>query len=174
MPAPTPRPRTAPANSRPTSPSSVAAQSKPSSRAPLPPRAPRRGSFGRGNGRPAQGDKAEHEILFQTYFKSVGPRTYAAQVKRATNQNQYLVLTEGKRDDATGEVRKTKLFLFGEDFVEFFKMLQATAQFIRANPVPEEVKKKRERYWAKQGREASAPPKSNPNPTPAPQHPARP
>ena len=27
----------------------------------------------------------EHEILFQKFFKSVGPRTYAAQVKRAKN-----------------------------------------------------------------------------------------
>ena len=120
------------------------------------------------------GEKAEHEIIFQQYFKSVGPRTYAAQVKRATNGNHYLVLTEGKRDDATGEVRKTRLFLFGEDFVEFFKMLQATAQFIRANPVPDEVKRKRDRYWAKQGREPSAPAKSNPNPTPVAQHPVRP
>ena len=120
------------------------------------------------------GAKAEHEIIFQQYFKSVGPRTYAAQVKRANNGNHYLVLTEGKRDDATGEVRKTRLFLFGEDFVEFFKMLQATAVFIRANPVPDEVKKKRDRYWAKQGREASAPQKSNPAPTPPPQHPAQP
>jgi hypothetical protein len=128
-----------------------------------------------GPGAPA-GEKAEHEIIFQQYFKSVGPRTYAAQVKRANNGNHYLVLTEGKRDDATGEVRKTKLFLFGEDFVEFFKMLQATAQFIRANPVPDEVKKKRERYWAKQGREAIAPQKqkSNPDPAPVPQQSPRP
>jgi hypothetical protein len=97
----------------------------------------------------AKADKAEHEILFQKYFKSVGPRTYAAQVKRATNGNHYLVLTEGKRDDATGEIRKTRLFIFGEDFLEFFRMLHETAQFIKANPVPDEVKKKRQRFWAK-------------------------
>ena len=120
----------------------------------------------RGPGAPA-GEKAEHEILFQQYFKSVGPRTYAAQVKRATNGNHYLVLTEGKRDESTGEVRKTKLFVYSEDFVEFFKMLQATAQFIRANPVPDEVKKKRDRYWAKQGRETSAAQKPIPAATPA-------
>jgi len=94
--------------------------------------------------------KAEHEILFQQYFKSVNPqRTYAAQLKRANNGNHFLVLTEGKRDESTGEVRKTRLFLYGEDFIEFFKLLQATAQFIRANPVPDEVKKKRGRFWAK-------------------------
>jgi hypothetical protein len=95
------------------------------------------------------GGKAEHEILFQKYFKSVGPRTYAAQVKRANNGNHYLVLTEGKRDESTGEVRKTKLFVFGEDFIEFFKMVQAAALFIRANPVPDEVKKKRDKFWAR-------------------------
>jgi hypothetical protein len=93
--------------------------------------------------------KPEADILFQTYFKSVGPRTYAAQVKRAGNGNHFLVLTEGKRDEKTEEVRKTRLYLFSEDFVAFFKMLQETSLFIRANPVPEEVKKKRERFWAR-------------------------
>ena len=122
------------------------------------PAGPRRGpgragparSAGRGSMPSAgNGARAEHEIIFQTYFKSVGPRTYASQVKRANNGNHYVVLTEGKRDDATGEVRKTRLFVFGEDFVEFFKMLQATAHFIKANPVPDEVRRKRDRFWAK-------------------------
>src|SRR3989442_15869148 len=90
----------------------------------------------------------DHEILFQQFFKSVGPRTYAAQVKRAGNGNHYLVLTEGKRDEKTDEVRKTRLFVFSEDFGEFFRLLQATAQFIKANPVPDGVKKKRDQFWA--------------------------
>jgi len=96
------------------------------------------------------GAKPEAEILFQKYFKSVGPRTYAAQLKQAGNGNHFLVFTEGKRDDKTGEVRKTRLFVFSEDFGQFFRMLHETAQFIRENPVPAEVKGKRERYWAKQ------------------------
>ena len=103
------------------------------------------------------GAKAEHEILFQQYFKSVGPRTYAAQVKRATNGNHYLILTEGNRDGKTGELRKTRLFLFSEDFVEFFKMVKSTAEFIKANPVPPEVRRKRDRFWAKQAAEAKVP-----------------
>ena len=108
----------------------------------------RRPGRGRPPGKPT--GEADHEILFQQYFKSVNPqRTYAAQLKRANNGNHFLVLTEGKRDESTGEVRKTRLFLYGEDFIEFFKLLQATAQFIRANPVPDEVKKKRGRFWAK-------------------------
>jgi hypothetical protein len=97
----------------------------------------------------ARGDRAEPEILFQKFFKSTGPRTYAAQVKRAGNGNHFLVLTEGKRDEKTGEVRKTKLFVFSEDFPAMFHMLSETAQFIKANPVPPEVRKKRERFWAK-------------------------
>lgn len=115
-----------------------------------------------------KGDKAEHEILFQTYFKSVGPRTYAAQIKRAANDNQYLVLTEGKRDDASGEVRKTRLFVFSEDFPAFFRMLHETAVYMRANPVPEEVKQKRQRYWARKGAapRAGAAPTSPPRPQP--------
>lgn len=93
--------------------------------------------------------KPEAKILFQKFFKSVGPRTYAAQIKEAGNGNHFLVLTEGKRDDATGELRKTKLFIFSEDFPQFFRMLQETAQFIKANPVPDEVKEKRKRFWAR-------------------------
>jgi hypothetical protein len=92
---------------------------------------------------------AEAEILFQKFFKSVGPRTYAAQVKRAKNDNHFLVLTEGKRDDKTDEVRKTRLFVFSEDFPEFFRMLHETAQFIKANPVPDEVRERRAKFWAK-------------------------
>jgi|SRR5687768_10921396 len=123
-----------------------------------------------GGGRPKSGftgkpaEKADHEILFQQYFKSVNPqRTYAAQLKRANNGNHFLVLTEGKRDESTGEVRKTRLFIYSEDFVELFKLLQATAQFIRANPVPDEVKKKRNRHWARKVDEPAAALKGDPN-----------
>lgn len=95
-------------------------------------------------------NKREDPILFQQYFKSVGPRTYAAQLKEAGNGNQYLVLTEGKRDDTSGEVRKIRLFVFSEDFPAFFHLLHETAAYIRSHPVPEEVKKKRAAYWKKQ------------------------
>src|SRR4051794_23516192 len=74
--------------------------------------------------------KPDAQILFQKFFKSVGPRTYAAQVKKAGNGNHFLVLTEGKRDEKTQEVRKTKLFVFSEDFAEFFHLLHDAAQFI--------------------------------------------
>src|SRR5688572_10098662 len=76
----------------------------------------------------------EHEILFQKFFRSVGPRTYAAQVKRATNGNHYLVLTEGKRDEKTGDVRKCRVFVYSEDFVELFRLIKAAAEFIKDNP----------------------------------------
>jgi hypothetical protein len=105
---------------------------------------------------------AEHEILFQQFFKSVGPRTYVAQVKRANNGNHYVVLTEGKRDGKTQDVRKVRLFVFSEDFDEFFKLMNATAAFVRAHPVPKEVKAKRERFWAKQAAEAPRGPASGP------------
>jgi len=117
----------------------------------------------RSSSRPAGGkpEKVDHEILFQTYFKSVGPRTYAAQVKKATNDNHYLVLTEGKRDEKTGEVRKTRVFVYSEDFVAFFRMVQETAKFIRAHPVPEEVKQQQIKFWARkaaEGRKAGTAP----------------
>jgi len=97
-------------------------------------------------------EKTEDKILFQSYFKSVGPRTYAAQLKQAPNGNHYLVITEGKRDKETGEVRKIRLYTYSEDFGAFFKMLQETAQFMRANPVPKEIKAKREKFWANQSK----------------------
>lgn len=115
---------------------------------------PRPGSTN-GNAPAAKRHDADHEILFQTYFKSVNPRrTYAAQVKRAANQNQYLVLTEGKRDDKTDELRLARLFLYSEDFAEFFRLMKAVAEFIKAHPVPDEVKQRREKFWAKGGPDA--------------------
>jgi hypothetical protein len=111
---------------------------------------------GPGNARNAQpAERVEHDILFQTYFKSVGPRTYAAQVKRATNGNHYLVLTEGRRDKESGEVRKLRVNVFSEDFDAFFDLLRQTAAFIKANPLPPEVVEQRKRFW-KNAAKASA------------------
>ena len=98
--------------------------------------------------------KAEPKILFQKYFKSVGPRTYAAQLKEAANGNHFLVLTEGKRDEATGELRKSRLFVFGEDFTQFFRLLHETAIFLRANPLSEEVRERRAKFWARKNKES--------------------
>jgi hypothetical protein len=110
----------------------------------------------RPSGKPAgrSESKPEAKILFQKFFHSVGPRTYAGQVKELANGNHLLVLTEGKRDADTGEVRKTRLLIFGEDFTAFFKLLAETAAFIRANPLSEEIKEKRRRFWAKKDRDA--------------------
>jgi hypothetical protein len=101
------------------------------------------------------GKDGEPKILFQKYFKSVGPRTYAAQVKECANGNHFLVLTEGKRDPETGEVRKTRVFVYSEDFATYFRMLHETAQFIKSHPVPEAIKMKRMRYWARKEAEAA-------------------
>jgi hypothetical protein len=124
---------------------------------------------GSGAGSGAGTGDGEPKILFQTFFKSVGPRTYAAQIKEAKNGNYFIVLTEGKRDRETDEVKKIRLFVYSEDFKEFFKLLGDTAQFLREHPVPDEVRAKRQRYWARQsdaqksaapsnGREVKPPP----------------
>ena len=116
---------------------------------------PRNGAPANGRQIPAASGSAkaakdgEPKILFQKYFKSVGPRTYAAQLKEAGNGNHFLVLTEGKRDPETNEVKKLKLFVYSEDFPAYFRMLHETAQFIKAHPVPQEIKMRRMRYWAK-------------------------
>ncbi|MBC8105827.1 MAG: DUF3276 family protein [Anaerolineae bacterium] len=119
--------------------------------APPPPLRARGSSAANNNNAAAGAD--EQKILFQKFFKSVGPRTYAAQIKQARNGNYFLVLTEGKRDPETDEVRKTKILIFSEDFKEFFHLLTDTVAFLREHPVPEEVKQKRERFWAKRNGE---------------------
>jgi hypothetical protein len=105
---------------------------------------------------PPTNGKPEPKILFQKFFHSVGFRTYASQVKELPNGNHVLVLTEGKRDRDTGEVRKTRLFIYGEDFTAFFRLLHETATFIPANPLSEEIRQKRSKFWAKKNRENSA------------------
>src|SRR4051812_11312281 len=120
---------------------------RPPARAGSPPGRPDRGRFGKPR-REAQ-PESEHEILFQKFFKSVGPRTYAAQVKKARNGNHYVVLMEGKRDDKTDEVRKTRLFVYSEDFVEFFRLIKSAAEFIKTHPMPKGMQARREKFWTK-------------------------
>ena len=115
-----------------------------------PPRAPYRKS------KKFAGPKPEPKILFQKFFKSVGPRTYVAQVKEAANGNHFLVLTEGKRDEKTNELRKSRVFLYSEDFVEFFKMMHETAVYIKAHPISAKVKAQRDKIWAKKADKAVA------------------
>lgn len=133
------------------------------------PRAPRSASSAPdGRNTATRADRPPDPILFQQFFKSVGPRTYAAQIKTAGNGNPYLVLTEGKRDDATGEVRKTRLFVFSEDFDAFLSLLRDTAQWLRAHPVPSDIREKRRKFWAKRasstdaGRDVKSTPASPP------------
>ncbi len=120
---------------------------RPSSPANRTARPPFRSNAGKPSG--AKRPPPEAEILFQKFFKSVGPRTYAAQVKKAGNGNHFIVLTEGKRDEKTDEVKKTKLFIFSEDFDAYRDLLRDTFAFIKAHPVSAEVKTKRENYWKK-------------------------
>ena len=125
-----------------------------------PPREARGGGPGNPRGAQSQRPKKEPRLLFQKQFRSVGPRTYSAQVMEAGNGNQYIVLAEGKPDDQTGELRQTRLFVFSEDFDEFWNLLRDVARFTRDNPIAAEVRAKREAFWKKQsavGAGAAAP-----------------
>jgi hypothetical protein len=99
---------------------------------------------------PAQ--KPEPKLLFQRFFKSVGPRHYSAQLKELANGNRVLVLTEEKRDPKSPLMRPLRLYVFGEDFSAFFRMLQETAVFIRSNPLSPEIRRKRQEYWSRRAR----------------------
>jgi len=94
----------------------------------------------------------DQPILFQQFFKSVGPRTYVAQVKQAGNGNHYLVLTEANRKKDSDEIRKTRLFIFSEDFAAFHDLLRDAKNFTERNPVSAEVAKKQNQYWQKKSR----------------------
>ena len=104
----------------------------------------------------ANGHKQEPKVLFQKYFKTISRRTYAAKLKESHDGNQFLVLTEEKPDPETGEIRKSKVSIHSEDFSHYFRMLHETAQFIKTHPVPEAIKMKRMRYWAKKEAEEVA------------------
>jgi hypothetical protein len=91
-------------------------------------------------------------VLFQKSFKSMGHRQYAALLKELESGNHLLTLSETRRDPATGESHKTKISIFGEDLTAFFRLLHETATFIRAHPLPEEVRHRREKFWARKTR----------------------
>jgi Protein of unknown function (DUF3276) len=85
------------------------------------------------NGKTPSGNGGlERPVIFQKYFKS-GSRTYASQIKIASNGKKYLVLTEGVRDGETQEVKKHILRVFEQDFKDFFAMLQETVVFLRTS-----------------------------------------
>ena len=104
-----------------------------------------------GETNPTKGERQEHPILFQKYFKSVGTRTYVAQMKIATNGNHYLVFTEAGRKKGTDELRKTRIFVYSEDFKAFFDMLSETLRFTVEHPVPKEVAAERAAFWKEVG-----------------------
>jgi hypothetical protein len=100
--------------------------------------------------------KPEPKILYQTYFRSVGTRTYAAQVKEASNGNHFITLTEGRRDAKTGQLHKNYVLVFSEDFEQFFKLIADTNAFVREHPVSKEVTDRQARMWERKRKEASA------------------
>jgi hypothetical protein len=91
--------------------------------------------------------KAEPKIIHQTFFKSVGPRTYAAQIKEIANGNHLLV-------------RKTRLFVYAEDFPELFKMLDDAKAFIESHPVSKAAQAKRQKFWERQNLAEKSNPKT--------------
>ena len=90
----------------------------------------------------ASAAKGDHKILFQKYFKSIGPRTYAVQIKESNNGNHYIVLTEGKRDLVTSEIRKNRLFIYSEALCRLLPDVvhETDPSSLRPTPVSEQIK----------------------------------
>lgn len=74
---------------------------------------------------------SERPVVFQKQFKS-GSRTYASQIKIASNGKRYLALTEGVRDPQTQELKKHVVRVLEDDLKEFFSMMQETVVYLRA------------------------------------------
>jgi hypothetical protein len=100
--------------------------------------------------------KSASNSLFQKSCKSHGNRGYSAHLKELPNGNHLLVLTDAKCDPQTGQTKKSRLYVHGEDFLTFFRMLHETAGFIRNHPVPEDIRRQRERYWHRKHRRSAA------------------
>lgn len=96
--------------------------------------------------------RPEPKLLIQRFFKSIGPRNYSAQLKELANGNRVLILTEEKNDQNSPPMRPLRLYVFGEDFSAFFRMLQEMAVFIRSNPLSPEIRRKRQEYWSRKAR----------------------
>ncbi|MFT3788103.1 MAG: DUF3276 family protein [Tepidisphaeraceae bacterium] len=119
------------------SPSAASVQSRPGNRRPAPT-----------GGRPAN-DKPD-PILYQSWFKSVNPqRTYATQIKRARNGNRYAVVTEGKRDKQTGELKKISVYVYEEDFEALLGLFAQLADWVKKHPTPPDLRRRRAAFWAK-------------------------
>jgi len=88
-------------------------------------------------------DKPAPKVLFESSFKAPNGRTYTAQVKKASNDNHFLVLSDTRHDPQSDEMRTNRVFVFSEEFTPFFTLLREAAQFIKANPVPESVRQRR-------------------------------
>jgi len=99
-------------------------------------RLPTGGKPGRRSGvRPPDGPpRSPDPILFQTYVKGEGGRTYAAQLKRSAAGRRYLILTEGERDPRTGELRKSNVSVPDADLAAFFHLLREMAQHLKSAP----------------------------------------
>lgn len=80
-------------------------------------------------------ENGEKPIIFQQYFKN-GNRTYASQVKISQIGKKYLVLTEGRRDPKTQELKKHTICVFEQDFKQFFAILQETVLYLRSAKDP--------------------------------------
>jgi Protein of unknown function (DUF3276) len=103
---------------------------------------------------PAQ--KTPPRVLFRRDFKSVGPRSYGAEVKEASNGNHFLVLSETKPAKDTGEMRQHSIFIFSEDFDAYWNLLRDAARFIKDNPMPEAKRRERQAFWKDKPRQPQA------------------
>jgi ERCC4-type nuclease len=105
---------------------------------------------------PKENTGREPRVLFQKAFKSPSQKQYSALLKELESGNHLLTLSEARRDAATGQMHKTRISIFGEDLTAFFRLLHETATFIRSSPLPEEVRRRREKFWARKARQNGA------------------
>lgn len=89
-------------------------------------------------------------------LKSVGSRTYFFDLKEAKTNNTYLQITESRPKGAEAEgFEQNRIFLFSEDFDEWFKTLGDVYRHLKAHPDQAKPPGRREPDQAKERRRAN-------------------
>ncbi len=79
--------------------------------------------------------RKDKEEVFSKVMRA-GKRTYFFDVRATRADDYYITITESRKqsnDDGSAFYKKHKIFLYKEDFIEFFDTLQEVIQFVADN-----------------------------------------
>ena len=104
--------------------------------------------------------------LFQKFFKSTNPNAYAAQIKRSTNGNHYLVLTEGSATSPPAKSARPACSSSAKTLGTCSPCSRRRRSSSARTPSPKKSSKSRQRFWAKKSNEPDCGAHAAPRPAP--------